>query len=72
MQVIWIENMEVQKCNIQDSIYSGVINSNLAFGAKRWISTLSTKEKRLESRFVTLRMPMNFQGNAYILSMRML
>ncbi|KAM5563330.1 hypothetical protein ABKV19_018142 [Rosa sericea] len=59
-EVIWIENMEVQKCNVQDSIYSGVINSNLAFGAKRWISTLSTKEKRIESRFVTLRLPNNF------------
>ncbi|KAK9944998.1 hypothetical protein M0R45_010531 [Rubus argutus] len=63
-EVIWIENMEVQKCNVQDSIYSGVINSNLAFGAKRWISTLSTKEKRLESRFATFRMPTNFQGSS--------
>nr|XP_011458039.1 PREDICTED: homeobox-leucine zipper protein MERISTEM L1-like isoform X1 [Fragaria vesca subsp. vesca] len=55
-EVIWIENMEIHNYNVEDSIYSGV-NSNLAFDAKHWISMLLTKEKRIQSKFVTVKLP---------------
>ncbi|KAA8543416.1 hypothetical protein F0562_021089 [Nyssa sinensis] len=53
-EVIWIENNEVYEC--QDNIYSASINSNLAFGARRWVNTLIWKLKRDISRFSDLKM----------------
>ncbi|KAL6208837.1 hypothetical protein ACLB2K_019782 [Fragaria x ananassa] len=67
-EVIWIENMEVHKYNVEDSIYSGV-NLKLAFGAKHWINMLSTKGKRIQSKFATLRLPVTNQWN-HALSVR--
>ncbi|XP_021279823.1 homeobox-leucine zipper protein MERISTEM L1-like [Herrania umbratica] len=37
-EIVWVENVEVDE--VSENIYSSVINSNLAFCAQRWISTL--------------------------------
>ncbi|XP_011648553.2 homeobox-leucine zipper protein PROTODERMAL FACTOR 2 [Cucumis sativus] len=40
-KVIWVEHMEVDQQTIMvDQMYEAYINSGLAFGAKRWVSSL--------------------------------
>lgn len=51
MQVIWIENMEVKDCKVDDDeddddMQSGTMNSNLAFDAKHWVNILSSNHRR--------------------------
>ncbi|KAK1422618.1 hypothetical protein QVD17_17903 [Tagetes erecta] len=45
-KVTWIENVEVDTEVIHD-LYKVVVNSGLAFGAKRWVATLERQCKRL-------------------------
>ncbi|XP_030934376.1 homeobox-leucine zipper protein ROC2-like isoform X1 [Quercus lobata] len=68
-EVIWLENVEVNEHQVQENIYSSIINSNLAFCAKRCVRTLLQKLKRNNSRFLNLRMPVDQQARAYLLNL---
>lgn len=48
MQVIWVEHVEVDDSAVHN-IYRPLVNSNLAFGAKRWVATLDRQCERLAS-----------------------
>ncbi|KAL4583889.1 hypothetical protein LXL04_008474 [Taraxacum kok-saghyz] len=45
-KVTWIEHFECQK-SIAHSMYRGIINSGVAFGASHWMATLQQKCERL-------------------------
>ena len=47
-QVTWVEHVEVDDRAVHD-IYKPLVNSGLAFGAKRWVSTLDRQCERLAS-----------------------
>lgn len=44
----WIEHVEVDDRAVH-SIYKALVNSGLAFGAKRWVATLDRQCERLAS-----------------------
>ncbi|XP_058222208.1 homeobox-leucine zipper protein ROC1-like [Rhododendron vialii] len=58
-EVIWIENVEIPEAQSKNGIYSGLIDSNSAFSAKRWVDALRWKLKRKESRFSITKMEVN-------------
>lgn len=64
MQVIWIESVEVDTCLDQNNIFLSMVNSNLAFCAKRWVSTFLQRLKRSVSSFTNLKIPVDHQGIA--------
>ncbi|XP_038710900.1 homeobox-leucine zipper protein PROTODERMAL FACTOR 2-like isoform X2 [Tripterygium wilfordii] len=47
-KVIWVEHVEVDDKSVQ-SIYEPLVNSGLAFGAKRWLATLDRQCERIAS-----------------------
>ncbi|KAL8112867.1 hypothetical protein AgCh_020249 [Apium graveolens] len=47
-KVTWVEHVEVDDRAVHD-IYRALVNSGLAFGAKRWVSTLGRQCERLAS-----------------------
>ncbi|CAI9292596.1 unnamed protein product [Lactuca saligna] len=47
-KVTWIEHVEVDNGDVHD-IYKVLVNSGLAFGAKRWVATLDRQSERLAS-----------------------
>ncbi|GMY36943.1 homeobox-leucine zipper protein MERISTEM L1-like isoform X1 [Fagus crenata] len=47
-KVVWVEHVEVDDRAVHN-IYRPVVNSGLAFGAKRWVATLDRKCERLAS-----------------------
>ncbi|KAK8612485.1 hypothetical protein V6N13_092600 [Hibiscus sabdariffa] len=47
-KVIWVEHVEVDDRGVHN-IYRAVVNSGLAFGAKRWVATLDRQCERLAS-----------------------
>ncbi|TYJ12936.1 hypothetical protein E1A91_A10G015700v1 [Gossypium mustelinum] len=47
-KVIWVENVEVDDRGVSD-IYKTLVNTSLAFGAKRWVATLDRQCERLAS-----------------------
>lgn len=47
-KVIWVEHVEVDDRAVH-SIYKPLVNSGLAFGAKRWVATLDRQCERLAS-----------------------
>ncbi|KAJ8477749.1 hypothetical protein OPV22_021476 [Ensete ventricosum] len=47
-KVTWVEHVEVDDGSVHD-IYKPLVNSGLAFGAKRWIGTLDRQCERLAS-----------------------
>ncbi|KAL0909552.1 hypothetical protein M5K25_020432 [Dendrobium thyrsiflorum] len=47
-KVIWVEHVEVDDRSVH-SIYKPLVNSGIAFGAKRWVSTLDRQCERLAS-----------------------
>ncbi|RHN53273.1 putative transcription factor & lipid binding HD-SAD family [Medicago truncatula] len=51
-KVTWIENVEVDDQVVQN-IYKPLVNSGLAFGAKRWVATLHRQSDRLFFRTAT-------------------
>lgn len=51
-QVTWIENVEVDDQVVQN-IYKPLVNSGLAFGAKRWVATLHRQSDRLVFKTAT-------------------
>ncbi|KAH9615318.1 hypothetical protein KSS87_001560 [Heliosperma pusillum] len=44
-KVTWVEHLECQKTTVH-SLYRSMVNSGLAFGAKRWMSTLQLQCER--------------------------
>lgn len=47
-KVTWVEHVEVDDRSVHD-IYKAVVNSGIAFGAKRWVATLDRQCERLAS-----------------------
>ncbi|CAA3013948.1 homeobox-leucine zipper protein MERISTEM L1-like [Olea europaea var. sylvestris] len=47
-KVIWVEHVEVDDRSVH-SIYKPLVNSGLAFGARRWVATLDRQCERLAS-----------------------
>ncbi|KAK4782816.1 hypothetical protein SAY86_007190 [Trapa natans] len=47
-KIIWVENVEVDGREVH-SLYKQLVDSSLAFGAKRWVSTLDRQCQRLAS-----------------------
>lgn len=47
-KVMWVEHVEVDDRAVHN-IYRGLVNAGLAFGAKRWVSTLDRQCERLAS-----------------------
>ncbi|KAL3519511.1 hypothetical protein ACH5RR_017660 [Cinchona calisaya] len=47
-KVIWVEHVEIDDRAVH-SIYRALVNSGLAFGAKRWVATLDRQCERLAS-----------------------
>ncbi|KAL3522039.1 hypothetical protein ACH5RR_014873 [Cinchona calisaya] len=47
-KVVWVEHVEIDDRAVH-SIYRGLVNSGLAFGAKRWVATLDRQCERLAS-----------------------
>ncbi|KAG5567383.1 hypothetical protein RHGRI_002812 [Rhododendron griersonianum] len=68
-QVIWIENVEIPEVQSKDGIYLGLINSNLAFSAKRWVDALIWKIKRNLSRFSKVKMKVNQRAAPHLLNL---
>ena len=48
LQVIWVEHVEVDDRAVHN-LYRPLVNSGLAFGAKRWVATLDRQCERLAS-----------------------
>jgi hypothetical protein len=48
MQVTWVEHVEVDDRSVHN-LYKPLVNSGLAFGAKRWVGTLDRQCERLAS-----------------------
>ena len=48
LQVTWVEHVEADDTAVH-RIYRLLVNSGLAFGAKRWLSTLDRQCERLAS-----------------------
>ncbi|KAJ4980761.1 hypothetical protein NE237_031598 [Protea cynaroides] len=51
-KVIWVEHVEVDDRAVHN-IYRPLVNSGLAFGAKRWVATLDRQCERLASAMAT-------------------
>ncbi|CAM8877189.1 unnamed protein product [Rhodiola kirilowii] len=51
-KVTWVENVEVDNNGVHN-LYKPLVNSGLAFGARRWISTLDRQCERLASSLAT-------------------
>ncbi|KAL5578929.1 hypothetical protein UlMin_011371 [Ulmus minor] len=47
-KVIWVEHVEVDDRSVHN-IYRPIVNSGIAFGAKRWVATLERQCERLAS-----------------------
>ncbi|XP_050288665.1 homeobox-leucine zipper protein MERISTEM L1-like isoform X3 [Quercus robur] len=47
-KVVWVEHVEVDDRTVHN-IYRPLVNSGIAFGAKRWVATLDRKCERLAS-----------------------
>jgi homeobox-leucine zipper protein len=47
-QVTWVEHVEVDDRSVHN-IYKLLVNSGLAFGARRWVGTLDRQCERLAS-----------------------
>jgi len=60
-QVTWIEHVEVDDRAVH-SIYKTLVNSGLAFGAKRWVATLDRQCERLASSMANNIQPGNLCG----------
>lgn len=52
-KVTWIEHVEVDDGAVHD-IYKSLVNSGLAFGAKRWVTTLERQCERLASAMANI------------------
>ncbi|KAL7250291.1 hypothetical protein ACSBR1_012319 [Camellia fascicularis] len=65
-KVTWIEHVEVDDRG-GHNIYKPLVNSGLAFGAKRWVSALDRQCERLASAMAT-NLPPNDVGNTVITS----
>ncbi|KAK8506091.1 hypothetical protein V6N12_074145 [Hibiscus sabdariffa] len=66
-EIIWIENVEVEET--RETMYSSIINSNLAYNADRWISTLLWKLKRDRSCFPGLKIDVHPRAGSFLLAL---
>ncbi|KAK8494000.1 hypothetical protein V6N11_037538 [Hibiscus sabdariffa] len=66
-EIIWIENVEVEET--RETMYSSIINSNLAYNADRWISTLLWKLKRDRSSFADLKIDVHPRAGSSLLAL---
>ncbi|KAK8982360.1 hypothetical protein V6N11_037531 [Hibiscus sabdariffa] len=66
-EIIWIENVEVEET--RETMYSSIINSNLAYNADRWISTLLWKLKRDRSSFADLKIDVHPRAGSFLLAL---
>ncbi|PSS14423.1 Homeobox-leucine zipper protein [Actinidia chinensis var. chinensis] len=64
-QVTWIEHVEVDDRGVH-SIYRPLVNSGLAFGAKRWVCTLDRQCERLAIAMATNLPPTHDVANSVI------
>mgnify|MGYP000417971226 FL=1 len=48
MQVTWVEHVEVDDAGVHPS-YQELVDSGLAFGAQRWVTTLQRQCERIAS-----------------------
>ena len=48
LKVTWVEHMEVDDRSVH-TMYKPLVHSGLAFGARRWVSTLERQCERLAS-----------------------
>ncbi|CAN6859681.1 unnamed protein product [Brassica oleracea] len=55
-KVTWIEHMEVDDRSVH-TMYKPLVHSGLAFGAKRWVSTLERQCERLASSMMASNIP---------------
>ncbi|XP_047326322.1 homeobox-leucine zipper protein GLABRA 2-like [Impatiens glandulifera] len=46
-KVTWVEHLEYCKKTIVPTMYRSIVNSGMAFGAKRWVSTLQQQCERI-------------------------
>uniref|UniRef100_A0A7N0TU79 Uncharacterized protein n=1 Tax=Kalanchoe fedtschenkoi TaxID=63787 RepID=A0A7N0TU79_KALFE len=51
-KVTWVENVEVDERGVHN-LYKPLVNSGLAFGARRWVGTLDRQCERLASSMAT-------------------
>ncbi|KAG0480275.1 hypothetical protein HPP92_011133 [Vanilla planifolia] len=65
-KVIWVEHVEVDDRSVHN-IYKPLVNSGLAFGAKRWVSTLDRQCERLASVMAS-NMPTGDIGERMVIS----
>ena len=49
-QITWVEHVEIDKKNQTHQLYRNLVDSGMAFGAQRWLSTL----QRMCERFACL------------------
>lgn len=66
-QVIWVEHVEVDDRSVHN-IYRPLVNSGLAFGAKRWVATLDRQCERLASAMASNIPAGDVGGNGYFFS----
>ncbi|XVE77975.1 hypothetical protein DITRI_Ditri13aG0107100 [Diplodiscus trichospermus] len=66
-EIICIENVEVDET--RENMYSSFINSNLAFCANRWISTLLWNLRRERSAFIDVKMDVHKRAGSYLLAL---
>ncbi|KAK9932466.1 hypothetical protein M0R45_019704 [Rubus argutus] len=57
-KITWVENVEADNRFVR-SQYQPLINSGIAFGARRWVSTLQRQYERLEKSMTILHNPGN-------------
>ncbi|KAM7498279.1 hypothetical protein LguiA_022693 [Lonicera macranthoides] len=60
-KIIWVEHVDVDDMGIHN-IYKPVVNTSLAFGAKRWISTLDRQCERIASALAMNVPPTDFNN----------
>ncbi|KAL4377613.1 hypothetical protein GQ457_02G004110 [Hibiscus cannabinus] len=66
-EIIWIENVEVDET--RENIYSSIIDSNIAYGAHRSISTLLWNLKREKSSFADLKINVHPRAGSFLLAL---
>ena len=64
MQVTWVEHVEVDDRSVHN-LYRPLVNSGLAFGAKRWVGTLDRQCERLASAMAS-NIPNGDLGGKYL------
>lgn len=51
-QITWVEHVEVDETGVP-TMYRPLVNSGLAFGAKRWVAALDRQSERFATSIAT-------------------